>query len=1702
MADENDTLRAQATLDTRQLEASLDRIERSFADAAKNIDAGLRKVGAAVQNLNTAFGGLASSMAQAQTRMGSAANQASQAQTRANNAIIGSLSTLTKQQAQATTQIVQGNQQVSAAIGAAAAQHNAATQAMTANMATMARQTTTAVTAMTAALNRLGAAQQRQRGQQQQTNQSTITAIQGLAQQAGQVASTVSNVASAMGAGGGKLAAQIAVASQATGGLVAAFRALGPAGAVGATAIAGVGSAIVALIGYAKQTAATAREIKNMSDIIGFSTDTMQSFNLTMARGGFGVDSLAEVVTKFGVRASEAMLASGEGTNELTRQFDSLGISATKFIGLNPEEKIKQFSDAVARLTDTTGAYRTMQRIVDDELTKKFLPLLRRGSDELERQQRMTRALGAVMSKDLIDKLDDLDEQFKTLGVGLQGLGYMILDYFADPLVTALETINSGLLKMQQLMRSVSNQEPSADVAGAQRDIAQARLARMQRIQERAQKDPEYLKKVAYDAGGVLAGLGIGGDKESFLKNLRDRIEEARGEVRRLDDEYKKLQERDAKAKPGITHTTNLADRLAEDRKALEKERDAVKQIIENLQREVQLIREKSGLPEDRLNALPGFADKIKKIEEYQGKLGELQAQINETTRKLDEEKKNAPTVPVPNIAEVDNAIRQRQLEVEKLERLVEDARKKQATMPGPEADKFQREQIDGLQKQIAEFKKQIEELTNARYVVVVEGQFKANTGTVPPYQGQMPDERERRLAAAMVVAEGGGKDPQHATLIAQVMRNRMEDNLPGFGGNTLAGVVKAPGQFSPWANVGKSEAALMEFAKRTEQFAVALEAVNAVFEGRAADLAKGSRYFSNIQTVAAQPGGVSRHGHSQPGRPGIVVGAAPYQHTFTRTAGGRGSEAADREFEDNLRAGGYQPVASGSNRYMLPQQAAGAPATAPQRYSVPPAVIPPMPAQFNTNYLATLQSQLKIVEQVVRESNAALRTMEAITPRQKAEAELSATPLIEKYGEGVQEALGGPIKVPLELLMPSVEDQKAIREEIERNIKPDMTPEQVEEVIRQASMTAGTGRYSEAMRTRTSPLHTAEGERLRLPDNRVVPTPFELREQLLQPRQQYHQAVIDTPVKAETRRAVAEVDVMKRMVEAIRNAGDAAAEVNDRLEIMTELAGQGINPLVEMERVESELAKRVQERVIESAKQIGINDKVIGDLARETTAIQKSQTAQADFNQELQIEKALRESGLQKGSDAYYNRELSERARLLAEINRQMAPIVADLEKETTEVRKRTAAYAEGWQAVEKLNKEIMFQKQFGHLGTAGDTDANRKKVSDYADAVKAEEIGKKSPFAQLRNETINLSHTVENTLITAFTSLGDVIGDVVATGKLDLQSLGQIGQQVVKMLISELIKMAMVKAATSLFGGGFSGGGPINLGNGGGSAPMIPMSASVPSLGGIYAVGGRPPPGKVSLVGELGKEVFIPEQLMRKDKIRIIDEKSKPIILGENGPEMIHPKVAGYIVPNNQLVSKGLANLSNGVTSAQGATDANSKTSIRSAGRPIDGGTRRDGTPMQRDATAVRRTIRPGDQLGILPQRAGSQQSPRDLPRNVLKLNPNISNKIVLPRADGGPVLKDHPYLVGEKRPELFIPDRAGRIEKDVGGQSAAAPQHIEIHTTINADAKSTSSMENVALLAQTVEKSTRLIVKEELSKAQRSGGGSNVYSRRQVG
>ena len=73
------------------------------------------------------------------------------------------------------------------------------------------------------------------------------------------------------------------------------------------------------------------------------------------------------------------------------------------------------------------------------------------------------------------------------------------------------------------------------------------------------------------------------------------------------------------------------------------------------------------------------------------------------------------------------------------------------------------------------------------------------------------------------------------------------------------------------------------------------------------------------------------------------------------------------------------------------------------------------------------------------------------------------------------------------------------------------------------------------------------------------------------------------------------------------------------------------------------------------------------------------------------------------------------------------------------------------------------------------------------------------------------------------------------------------------------------------------------------------------------------------------------------------------------------------------------------------------------------------------------------------------------------MAKMQASVQNikpsDLLLPRAEGGPVTAKSPYLVGEKGPEMFVPDTSGDIVplNGLAGSGAGKRQSVEIANAI---------------------------------------------------
>ena len=104
--------------------------------------------------------------------------------------------------------------------------------------------------------------------------------------------------------------------------------------------------------------------------------------------------------------------------------------------------------------------------------------------------------------------------------------------------------------------------------------------------------------------------------------------------------------------------------------------------------------------------------------------------------------------------------------------------------------------------------------------------------------------------------------------------------------------------------------------------------------------------------------------------------------------------------------------------------------------------------------------------------------------------------------------------------------------------------------------------------------------------------------------------------------------------------------------------------------------------------------------------------------------------------------------------------------------------------------------------------------------------------------------------------TSFSDSFANVLMSGGNLLQGLGQIFVDLGKQILSMIIKAAVLAAILSVTGLGATAKASGGIFSGGAGFSDILKGM----MGGAFADGGRPPVGKMSLVGERGPELFVP--------------------------------------------------------------------------------------------------------------------------------------------------------------------------------------------------------------------------------------------------
>lgn len=169
----------------------------------------------------------------------------------------------------------------------------------------------------------------------------------------------------------------------------------------------------------------------------GISIEGLQRLQFIATQTSGNLDTLTAAVGKMQLQLSKA----GDGVEDAQKALLKLQIPLSEFSGLKPDEQFERVAVAIAKIQDPTARAAAAQGLFGKSYQEN-LPVLISTGTELEKLSVQFDAIGGPVSKEAIDKVDDLGDSFGTLKIAATNLTAELVSGVAPALtdVTGLAT--------------------------------------------------------------------------------------------------------------------------------------------------------------------------------------------------------------------------------------------------------------------------------------------------------------------------------------------------------------------------------------------------------------------------------------------------------------------------------------------------------------------------------------------------------------------------------------------------------------------------------------------------------------------------------------------------------------------------------------------------------------------------------------------------------------------------------------------------------------------------------------------------------------------------------------------------------------------------------------------------------------------------------------------------------------------------------------------------------------------------------------------------------------------------------------------------------------------------------------------------------------------------------------------------------------
>ncbi|OHB58786.1 MAG: hypothetical protein A2Y12_00090 [Planctomycetes bacterium GWF2_42_9] len=194
----------------------------------------------------------------------------------------------------------------------------------------------------------------------------------------------------------------------------------------------GVGTAILTpLIGAAKYFSTFGDNIAKMSKRTGVSVESLSALGFAAEQSGSNIETLEKGIRKM----QQSILDSNMGLKTTTDIFAMLGLNASSFSGLKPEEQFRLLADRLSQIQDPSQRAAIAMKLLGKSGTA-LLPMLEKGAAGLDELMEEAKRLGLVLSSEdaaSAEELNDaLNRMWRTIKMSFANIGAAIAPIITD----------------------------------------------------------------------------------------------------------------------------------------------------------------------------------------------------------------------------------------------------------------------------------------------------------------------------------------------------------------------------------------------------------------------------------------------------------------------------------------------------------------------------------------------------------------------------------------------------------------------------------------------------------------------------------------------------------------------------------------------------------------------------------------------------------------------------------------------------------------------------------------------------------------------------------------------------------------------------------------------------------------------------------------------------------------------------------------------------------------------------------------------------------------------------------------------------------------------------------------------------------------------------------------------------------------------